>query len=1557
MFTNSNQHTVMKHSYFSSYVRSFLLLVSLIFGVSRVSAQCSIIDNNGGKGCLNTPTCFTANAPAGCNPTKFEWDFGDTSTTTTTTNTACHTYVNVNTTGYTVKVTITCANGSKVNCTLSAPLKVFPLPVPDVSTTSPNPQCEAGNVFNFKDNSTPSSSGAKIVQRRILYGDGSQDISTGAPAAPLNTSHTYNTYVAGGPNGIPKSYTVTIEIIDENGCRATKVIPNYITVGGKIDISFTSAYTIKCDSTPVTFTNTSLDILSSWAARPGRMKSFTWDFGDGTTYTGYSVNDPKWTTFSHMYKNKMGPFNITLTVTDSNGCQGTYTLKRGADNIYAPADFKVTHTGVWGDSDSACYKDNNFTFKVPEPIHPTYIFKSSYNFNDPNSGPQNTYPNLPQDPILWVKDHQFSDCGIYWPKVTVTVYMPNGTTVICSKTDSVYVKVWGPHANIQSPAKGICVKNRYQCHIKDTVYFTNISTYCQGDTAAKKRNGQDSIISPNTVAAPTVLRLWDFDDLGKALPCTTYSDPITNPAKFAYRISDTMNTNKNCNFSMDSLPKHWYTPGEEKCYTVKLYLVDLKTGCGDTAQLSLALQPPKAQNSIDLEFQGQQCLSDGNDGRKVRIKWQRDEPGCANQFVWLNFDSACGINNFTPQTAFNPLIFPPPVSAYGCTYTGNTPINFSLAGHTFKKDYTKQYTSFCDPSGNITIGLVVQNGCDSAIMGLNDSVWVYWTGCTWERCPFTTQAQKAACRAAHPNTTAFPAYAKQDDSRIMNYYSPAQKATALAAIPGGTAVCYACRDTFWYHNSIQYKELQAGQDNNIGAKPKYCVWESDNFCPDATTGYQSSMLSATWNFYLDKPGKPNIFGRPSDTSFYITDTIYRNPTYKRLRWVIKQYVASGNYKSDTSAAQDITTSFTRRVTIDTTFCYKMINSVLTKVIQRIDTTTKDSTPCARFTFTAPGKWVVDLTITNIDTCPRSSPRVIIVGNKIDFGINDTIFCQGEAVKPTIDIRYWWRRLPPQPPYDPYDYWNDKTRNPNSGGLSNREVYWINWGDGPFIKFDTAIRTIREHIYNNTGTYTIKIAWKDSDNCYDTLSFPNLVHVVKPHANFYLPQKSIACDQIIKFQDSSWIESGAGIYNKYDKIVAWTWDFGDGSLKSNQQNPNYRYGKNGDYFVTLKIFTQEGCVDSIVKKIHIAGPDPVFALATGLNDTGCVAYAAAIEILNNSDTTFRILQVKWGDGKDTTLYTPARGVGFPSNIINHIYTLPGKFCISVIATDTVINELGNPIVCIRKFPCDTCPPICITVLDYALAEFTAPDTVCVDEQFSVTAKDTNTYSEYIWDFGDGSGDVTVNRPVFSTNHSYTTPGSYVITYKPKYFFCAKTDTHRVTVLSTTASFTVDSSDKPTFKFTNTSTGTNSKTKYSWDFGDGKTSNEQNPTHIYALADTGCHNVRLIVDRNCPDTVEKIVCNYYTFHLVIPNVFTPEADGNNDVFDIDIDGEIYYNLSIFNRWGQKVFHSDVDDVNWNGKVNNTGADCDEGVYYYVFKYKTKADPETEVTRKGDVTIIRK
>jgi gliding motility-associated-like protein len=93
--------------------------------------------------------------------------------------------------------------------------------------------------------------------------------------------------------------------------------------------------------------------------------------------------------------------------------------------------------------------------------------------------------------------------------------------------------------------------------------------------------------------------------------------------------------------------------------------------------------------------------------------------------------------------------------------------------------------------------------------------------------------------------------------------------------------------------------------------------------------------------------------------------------------------------------------------------------------------------------------------------------------------------------------------------------------------------------------------------------------------------------------------------------------------------------------------------------------------------------------------------------------------------------------------------------------------------------------------------------------------------------------------------------------------------------------------------------------------------------------------------------------------LPNVFTPNGDGINDLFtplepyryvkDIDI--------NIYNRWGQLMFHTTDPNINWNGKVNNTGGDCPDGVYYYICVVnEIRLEGIIPVNLKGFIEILR-
>ena len=80
-----------------------------------------------------------------------------------------------------------------------------------------------------------------------------------------------------------------------------------------------------------------------------------------------------------------------------------------------------------------------------------------------------------------------------------------------------------------------------------------------------------------------------------------------------------------------------------------------------------------------------------------------------------------------------------------------------------------------------------------------------------------------------------------------------------------------------------------------------------------------------------------------------------------------------------------------------------------------------------------------------------------------------------------------------------------------------------------------------------------------------------------------------------------------------------------------------------------------------------------------------------------------------------------------------------------------------------------------------------------------------------------------------------------------------------------------------------------------------------------------------------------------------------DGKNDVFRFPIKGNDQFEVNIFNRWNERVFHTEDPDVHWNGQVNNTGAEVPDGTYFYVLTVKFLNEDEAKVI-SGSVNVIR-
>jgi gliding motility-associated-like protein len=145
---------------------------------------------------------------------------------------------------------------------------------------------------------------------------------------------------------------------------------------------------------------------------------------------------------------------------------------------------------------------------------------------------------------------------------------------------------------------------------------------------------------------------------------------------------------------------------------------------------------------------------------------------------------------------------------------------------------------------------------------------------------------------------------------------------------------------------------------------------------------------------------------------------------------------------------------------------------------------------------------------------------------------------------------------------------------------------------------------------------------------------------------------------------------------------------------------------------------------------------------------------------------------------------------------------------------------------------------------------------------------------------------------------------------------------------------------------------SAAQWLWDFGDGSgTSTLQNPLHQYP--NPGEYMVTLIVWDifGCSDTI-SLLAIVTDPDFFIPNVFSPNADGVNDVAQTNFRKLTEFTFEIYDRWGHKVFATSTQDVWWDGLVG--GKEAPDGVYYYTLQGQLPQEREAE--HRGPLTLVR-
>jgi len=161
--------------------------------------------------------------------------------------------------------------------------------------------------------------------------------------------------------------------------------------------------------------------------------------------------------------------------------------------------------------------------------------------------------------------------------------------------------------------------------------------------------------------------------------------------------------------------------------------------------------------------------------------------------------------------------------------------------------------------------------------------------------------------------------------------------------------------------------------------------------------------------------------------------------------------------------------------------------------------------------------------------------------------------------------------------------------------------------------------------------------------------------------------------------------------------------------------------------------------------------------------------------------------------------------------------------------------------------------------------------------------------------------------------------------------------------------------PTVKFSFTESGDSPVSDWLWNFGDSTTSQEHDPSHTYVAIkkyykqDVKSYQVSLWVkNENGCDTTYVIELPIEEIKLTIPNVFTPNGDGTNELFVIkELEKYISTELVVFNRWGRKVYEKNNYDSKWGGDG------LSDGVYFYILRCKGYFKDDVF---KGSVTIIR-
>jgi PKD repeat protein len=346
-------------------------------------------------------------------------------------------------------------------------------------------------------------------------------------------------------------------------------------------------------------------------------------------------------------------------------------------------------------------------------------------------------------------------------------------------------------------------------------------------------------------------------------------------------------------------------------------------------------------------------------------------------------------------------------------------------------------------------------------------------------------------------------------------------------------------------------------------------------------------------------------------------------------------------------------------------------------------------------------------------------------------------------------------------------------------------------------------------FDNTSNIRIKI---ENVNGYGNNMFVDNIRlfsdcevVLPPVAAFSADVTEGCAPMLVQFTDES-----------ENSPFSWLWSFPGGTPSvSTQQNPQVAYTQPGVYDVTLTAINLAGTDTHTETGYIVVGASPIADFDFSINGLD----VEFTDVSQNTPTTW-----SWnlGDGTTSTEANP-----------NHTYPGDGAYIVNL----TVTNACGTSNI-----------TRVVTIITPPVAGFTAdPTTGCADLTVQFTDQSSPSTSSWNWTFPGGDPATSTDQNPVVT---YDTPGVYDVTLEVGNI--SGTDvitlTNYITVEDVPDAGFTSSVNGDIVDFTNTSADA---TTYSWDFGDGTSSTETSPSHMYTS--DGTYTVTLTASNACGDDV--------------------------------------------------------------------------------------------------------